>query len=357
LFDELRELCTEAGDKASLAIAMAGLVAEHWQHARMQAAYEIASEQIALVESLADPALTVSAVMAIALESHTGATDDLLRWCEVIIDWASREPVQDSVLTGSPLAMALGFRGFACWWHGRPGWREDVGEAIALARTADPMTQGFLISGKYGLPVPNGVFRIDDIALREIDYALQIAEACGNNNVLGTVNYLLGTALLFRGSATDRRRGRELLAQVRDMSLKKQIPSSELPMIDTYLAYEKARDGDYDSALTQLRMSVDELSIQRRFVYQVGAAGLLVETLLGRATEDDLAEAEATVERLAAIPGDEWVARDIMVLRLRTLLARARGDDAGYRDLRDRYRVLATALGFEGHIQWAEAMT
>jgi adenylate cyclase len=70
----------------------------------------------------------------------------------------------------------------------------------------------------------------------------------------------------------------------------------------------------------------------------------------------DLAEANAAVDRLAAIPGHEWVARDIMALRLRTLLAGARGDEAGYRQLRDRYRAVATPLGFEGHIQWAESM-
>src|SRR5262249_25012303 len=161
--------------------------------------------------------------------------------------------------------------------------------------------------------VLNGVIRIDDTALRDIDIALQIAEACGNDNILGTVNYTLGAALLFRGNATDRPRARELLAQVRDLCVKKQFPSSELPLIDAYLAYEKARDGDYDSALTQMRTSVDELSIQRRFVYQVGATEFLVEALLGRAAKGDLAEAEATVERLAAIPGDAWVARDIMV--------------------------------------------
>ncbi len=69
-----------------------------------------------------------------------------------------------------------------------------------------------------------------------------------------------------------------------------------------------------------------------------------------------MVEAEAVVERLVAIPGDEWVARDVMVLRLSTLLAKARGDEASYRDRRDRYRALATSLGFEGHMQWAEAM-
>ena len=44
------------------------------------------------------------------------------------------------------------------------------------------------------------------------------------------------------------------------------------------------------------------------------------------------------------------------LLRLRALLARAHGDDTGYRDYRDRYRDMAKTLGFEGHIAWAEAM-
>ena len=44
------------------------------------------------------------------------------------------------------------------------------------------------------------------------------------------------------------------------------------------------------------------------------------------------------------------------LLRLRTLLAPARGDESAYRDYRDRYRDMAKTLGFEGHIAWAEAM-
>ena len=50
------------------------------------------------------------------------------------------------------------------------------------------------------------------------------------------------------------------------------------------------------------------------------------------------------------------VIRDIWLLRLRALLARARGDDVAYRDLAIRYRAMAKSLGFEGHIAWAEAM-
>ena len=61
---------------------------------------------------------------------------------------------------------------------------------------------------------------------------------------------------------------------------------------------------------------------------------------------------------MAALPTDEvWTMRDVWLLRLRALLARARGDDAAYRDLVGRYREIAKSLGFEGHIAWADAMT
>jgi hypothetical protein len=48
--------------------------------------------------------------------------------------------------------------------------------------------------------------------------------------------------------------------------------------------------------------------------------------------------------------------REIWLLRLRELLARALGDEPAYRDYRDRYRAMAKTLGYEGHMAWAEAM-
>ena len=61
--------------------------------------------------------------------------------------------------------------------------------------------------------------------------------------------------------------------------------------------------------------------------------------------------------RLATAPVDEGlVTREISLLRLRALLARARGDETGYRDYWDRYRAMAASLGFQGHMKWAEAM-
>jgi hypothetical protein len=62
-----------------------------------------------------------------------------------------------------------------------------------------------------------------------------------------------------------------------------------------------------------------------------------------------VAEAAATIERLAVAPADDGlVMRDIWLLQLRALLSKVHRDDSAYRDCRDRYRAMATSLGFEG---------
>jgi hypothetical protein len=83
----------------------------------------------------------------------------------------------------------------------------------------------------------------------------------------------------------------------------------------------------------------------------------LVETLLDRGANGDVTDAEAAIARLAAAPAhDRLVIREIWLQRLRALLARAHGDQAAYRDYRDRYRAMSASVGFEGHMKWAEAM-
>jgi hypothetical protein len=59
----------------------------------------------------------------------------------------------------------------------------------------------------------------------------------------------------------------------------------------------------------------------------------LVETLLDRGGHGDVQEAETAIDRLAAAPIDGLVTGEIWLLRLRTQLARAHGDDMAYRNL------------------------
>jgi adenylate cyclase len=353
----LRELCAEAGDKASLAVAMTGLLSDHWQHGRLREASRLADEQMALVESIGDPALTVGTTFAaISTKMQNGEMTDVLRWCQTTIDWTDGDPAKGNLIGDSPLATALAFRGSARWWHGRPNWRDDLNSALAIAHNAGPSVVGFVTAWVYGNGISNGVLRVDTTTMHNLEQALLVAEASSDDNVVGSVKWTFASSLTFRGSATDRERRLAMLAQVRDMALQHRFPQSELPMIDLIPAYERARDGDHDEALPQMRKSVNEVFNNGQYMYATGAIAFMVEALLSRGNESDLAEAEATVARLAAIPGHEWVARDIMVLRLRTLLAQAHGDEASYRDYRDRYRDMARTLGFEGHIAWAEAM-
>jgi hypothetical protein len=80
--------------------------------------------------------------------------------------------------------------------------------------------------------------------------------------------------------------------------------------------------------------------------------------LLQRGADGDLAEAQQAMDRLAnLLAGTDSAMRDIAVLRLQALIARARGDEITYQDWVIRYRAMAEALGFEGHIACAAAMS
>jgi hypothetical protein len=110
--------------------------------------------------------------------------------------------------------------------------------------------------------------------------------------------------------------------------------------------------------MTATELAVDHLfGAGQLLEWGIPATGVLVETLLDRGADGDVAEAEAAIERLGTAPADEGlVMREIWLLRLRTLLARAHGDAAAYVPLRDRYRDMAKTFGYQGHIAWSKLM-
>ena len=125
---------------------------------------------------------------------------------------------------------------------------------------------------------------------------------------------------------------------------------------DSLAARERARCGDRDGAIAVMRNAVDELHQAGRLGSGVGCTGVLVETLLERGGDGDLAEAQEGIDWLANLTDDGWAIPEITLLRVRALLSKASGDESAYRDHRDLYREMAESLGFEGHIDWAEAM-
>ena len=145
------------------------------------------------------------------------------------------------------------------------------------------------------------------------------------------------------------------MRETRDVRLRRQALFL-IPVTDVWRARETARRGDRDAAIPVMREAVGELR-QGYPYYGVWGTQVLVETLLERGTPADLAEAHQAFDWIASLAAeDDSAMLAIALLRLRALLARACGDEAAFCDLVSRYRAMTQSLGFEGHIEWAEAI-
>ena len=356
-YAELRELCTAAGDKVSLAIGMSGLAAEFVYAGRPSEGSRLVSEQMALLESIDDPTPTIGlAWVAFCSWFDAGEVGELLRWSQTVIDLAAGDPAKGAGFgVGSPLAGALAWRGVARWWLGRSGWRQDLDDALAMVRYSDPTSRAAIVAWTYGLAIQYGVLRADDSALRAIEDAAQTVAGTSNDVAVSLAEYTLAVGLLNRDDEADRDRGLEVMVRPREIWLRLRVLFL-VPVTDLWVARERAGRGDGDAAIAVMRKAVDDMHRAGELGYGVWGTGVLVETLLERGTEGDLAEAQEAIDRLANLRADEdWAMLEITLLRLCALLARARGDDPDYRHLVSRYRAMAKSLGFEGHIAWARS--
>ena len=217
-FDELRELCSAVGDNASLAVAMAGLVMDHAYQARLDEASELASEAMAVIETLGDQSVEVALSIApIYAKSECAEWVDVLRWSERLIERADGDPAMGNLFIGSPLAVALAMRAQARYCFGLPGWRDDLRQSLTMARSADTMSHASAAGYVYGAGIPAGVLAVEDQALREIEDGLQNAERSSDNLALTLSKMTLGLALVHRDSDAERDRGQQILAQAREV--------------------------------------------------------------------------------------------------------------------------------------------
>ena len=115
---------------------------DHAYHDRIREASELASEAMALIESIGDPNLTVGlSVPVIYAKTESGERSDLLRWTQTGHRPRRRRPVERRpafrvVRWRSPMRS----RAIARYCLGRPGWRDDLRHGLAMARSADPLS-------------------------------------------------------------------------------------------------------------------------------------------------------------------------------------------------------------------------
>ncbi|WP_396931591.1 AAA family ATPase [Mycolicibacterium sp.] len=355
-FDELRGLCEQAGDKRSLAIAMAGLPVSMNLLNRIREAAVIATEQEELVESIGDPLLTVGLLHGvISTRLHAGEAVAAMRTAQRVIDEAAGDTTMGELLIGSPLAQATMLRGVARCVLGRPGWREDLKEAVSLASGSDPVTRVIVVSYPSGMLFLNGVFVADDEYFGAVREAFSTAEQSGDDFTLGMAGFAYGAASMARDDI-DPAIGAQVLDEVLELGVQVHNVFGAIPPGIALAAY-RARFGNLDAAIRMSRTVVDDTFESGDMILRGPATLTLVEALLQRGTEDDVRQARSAIDRLAAVPTDPgFVLFDLPLLRMRALLAESDGDGAGYRDYRDRYRARANALDFQGHMALAAAM-
>ncbi len=356
-FAELKELCTAAGDKVSLAIGMSGPATELMYAGHVREAAQLCSQQVTLFESIDDPTPAMS-LAAVAFCNWLGVLDfeEISRWSQTIVDLAAGDPVKGAGYgIGSPLAIALAWRGTARSFLGRPGWRDDLHEAVAMARSSNAETLSGAIAWTYGIAMQYGTLGADDFLMRASENAVHTAQRASNDRAMGLAGYTLAVALLSQNDSADRRRGLELMMQTRDIWLRRRI-FFLIPVTEVWAARETARSGDRDGALSAMRQAVRELRQVYPF-YGIWGGRVLVETLVEHGSESDLTEAQETVDWLAELASQSHSAMlDITLLRLHAILALACGDDRAHSALARRYRETAEALGYDGHIALSHKM-
>jgi adenylate cyclase len=346
-FDELRELCQAADDKASLAIAMYGLVMLLAVNDRPGEAARIAPEFVALVESTGDPTLAVGFLhAAIYAKCEAGEAREAMRLAQRVVDLAAGDPTKGNLVFGSPLAMVTGQMAFAKLSLGMREWQADADAGIAMAAPIDPAAHVTTIMWKYILAIPIGALPVDATTLRDTDEMLRIAEQFGDDFMLGLARLTRGLALIRHGAA-DRDEGLALLSQAREMAEKQRFATVAMRIVVPELTREMARKGDVDGAIAAARSIVDHGYQAGDLMWLWWAVAALVELLIERG-ENDWEQAQAAIDRFAALPTDPgFVLHEITVLRLRGLLAQARGDTVAHADFNERLRAVAAGAGFD----------
>jgi adenylate cyclase len=253
------------------------------------------------------------------------------------------------------LTGAFMIRGCARCFLGDPGWKPDLDRAVHMVRAYDPTLRGIVLLFKYNLIV-NGVWLPDEAAMHETSEMLEIAERFGDDLTLACARFVRGLVLV-TSDGSRREDGFTLLAAARQAAVQERFTLGASFFVDVMVATEKLRADDLDGAIELIRPTVDQVYAANDVLVLAASTAALVQPLLRRGRPTDLPEAQAAIDRLAAVqtePG--FVLNDLWLLRMRALMAQSRGDEPAYRDYRDRYRSMSNSLGFEGHIAWAAAM-
>lgn len=353
-FEELRELAEKSGDKASLAMGLAGLIIALTFNGRIGEAISYSDELVTLAESLDQPIVTAAILGApLAAKMQSGDGRGTLLIAQRAIDIASTQPPEVHEYLVAPLAVAYAFRGFAEVMLGAQGFVTSFDTALELARPIDPTAFAVAASYKHCC-LTLGALDSDDSTARVCEEVLEFAERAGDKLALGTALIARAIVLFHRGG-TDADAAVELFDRAGKIGLDHHRVF--ISVANLHLAMRKLQLGDLDGAITMARTVADGCVASGDGIWLGAATTTLVEASLATGTEQGLAQAVAASDRLQGqIPSTGRPLYELPLLRSRALIARARGDDPEYQTYVTRYQTRAHECGFIGHVRIAEAM-
>jgi adenylate cyclase len=217
-------------------------------------------------------------------------------------------------------------------------------------------TRSFVELYRYAAATQNGAVLPDPHDVAQAAETLEIAQRSANNTAVAYALLNRATTLI-RADSEDTAAGLEFLARAREMIVDEQLIVTLRRMADIEIARERARSGDLDGAIDLATKVVVEQFDTGEMIFRGPATTALVEALLSRGSGADVMNACRAIDRLAAVPTEPgFVLHELPLLRLRALLARAHGDEPGYRQFVARLLAKAAEADFEGYLAQAEAM-
>ncbi len=354
-YDELRKLAVESGDNTALAIAMFGQTAHLSMHYQFDAASRLGSELKALTRSIDDIDVIITATfVSMYGEYQSGRMDGLLNRAQRIIDLCAGDTDRGTRFTRSPLVPAITLRGIARSAMGIAGWREDLTETSRLAVGGEPAAVATALAYKHIFGLGGGLVIPDTAVVDETAGLLDVAERFGDDFALSTARLTHGFVLTFLdGSLRDE--GYDLLEQACAAAAEDRFTTAAEPTAGHRRARRLLDTGDVAGALELARAKMEFGFAAGDMITLYPSTSIFVEALVLRCQDGDLEEAAVVIDRLAGISQGHTY-QELPLLRMHALLADARGDRGRYRDLRDRYRNMATELGFQGHMAMAAAL-
>jgi adenylate cyclase len=348
-YRELRDLTMQAGDLKSLAIGTAGRI---WSFTvgdyRVPEAAVLASELEELINGMECDTATLSIVLnAVAFARFANCEfDAALDAIDAIRALPHELPVEERIS-----ADALGGFLETCLGNVEQG-RRRLRDATDQARGLTSVRYAYVLI-YWAMAAALGVYHSDEL-IGETPVALRRAESSGDIAGITVAQWAYG-AVLLRARNGSRDEAIDVLRRANATIQKHKAMTIALASVRTDLAMDAAHKGQRAESIDQLRAMASLIMDGGSRVFLAFVNEALVELLIDRGADDDLAEAHRIV--------DEWQANrpgipalDLWWLKSRALLAKAAGNSPDYAERTRQYLELCERMNARGRLSEARQM-